>query len=298
MLAASEEANKRGLTIVPQVAARGLGLLMALDSYHVFQPRRSYMEIAHLPRAERAKAMRDPARRSAILSESNVGPDEAPSRRILGSAQFYGRILRRFYKMTPPIDYEPSEDKRLDNLAEATGQSMEAVLYDTLAEGDGNNMFVDFVMNYTNGNLDSVHDMLENPTTLSGLGDGGAHLLSICDAAMTTYHLSFWSRDRKRGPILQLENMVAKLTSKPADVFGFDDRGVIAVGKRADLNVIDFENINNAMPEITFDLPLGSGRLLQSSNGYRATLVNGVVTRRNDQDTGARPGRLVRAGVH
>jgi len=114
---------------------------------------------------------------------------------------------------------------------------------------------------------------------------------------MTTYHLSFWSRDRTRGPRLPLENMIAKLTGKPAGVFGFNDRGVIATGKRADLNVIDFEKINNAMPEITFDLPLGSGRLLQDSSGYRATMVKGVVTRRNDLDTGERPGRLVRSGV-
>ncbi len=295
MLAASEQANKRGLAVYPQVAARGLGLVMALDSYHIFQARPSYMDVAHLPRVERVRAMRDPARRGAILSERNVLPVGTQGDRILGLVESYTKILHRFYKMTPPVDYEPSEDRRLDKLAEATGLAMEDVVYDTLADGDGNNMFVDFVMNYTNGNLDSVHDMLENPTTLSGLGDGGAHLLSICDAAMTTYHLSFWSRDRKRGPTLQLEAMVAKLTGKPAEVFGLNDRGVIAIGRRADINVINLEQLGSAMPEITFDLPKGSGRLLQGSSGYLATIVNGVITRRNDRDTGQRPGRLLRA---
>ncbi|WP_375397333.1 amidohydrolase family protein [uncultured Sphingomonas sp.] len=294
MIAASEAANDRGLDIHPQVAARGVGLLLALDGYHIFQPRPSYMAIAHLPRAERAAAMRDPERRRAILSEAAVPPEQAPSLRIHGLAERFRQVLDRYYVMKPPLDYEPGPEQRLDVIAEATGRTMEEVLYDTFSEGNGGNMAADFAMNYTGGSLDSVRDMLAHPDTVSGLGDGGAHLLMICDAAMTTFHLSFWSRDRKRGPTLPLETMVAKLTGASAALYGLADRGTIAVGKRADINVIDFDRIDNEMPEMVFDLPLGSGRMVQGARGYRATIVKGVVTRRDDQDTGARPGRLLR----
>ncbi len=297
MIDASDAAQRRGLDIHPQVAARGVGLLLSLDGYHIFQARPSYMAIAYLPRAERAAAMRVPERRAAILSEANVGPEAAPSRRILGLAERFAAVLERFYVLRPPLDYEPDEAVRLDRIAAATGRTMDAVLYDLFADGDGGAMVADFAMNYTGGNLDSVHDMLAHPETISGLGDGGAHLLMICDAAMTTFHLSFWSRDRTRGPTLPVEAMVAKLTGKSAEVYGLHDRGTIALGKRADINVIDFTALDNEMPEMVFDLPLGSGRMVQRSRGYRATMVNGVVTRRDDRDTGARPGRLMR-GAH
>jgi N-acyl-D-amino-acid deacylase len=295
MIAASDAASDRGLKISPQVAARGVGLLLALDGYHIFRARPTYMEIAHLPRAERAAAMRDPECRRAILAETNVNDEKAPSRRIKMLAERFALVLERFYVLEPPIDYEPDLGKRLDVIAKASGRTMDEVLYDTLAEGDGSRMTADFAMNFTGGNLDSVHDMLAHPSTVSGLGDGGAHLMMICDAAMTTFHLSFWSRDRHRGPTLPIEQTVFKITGKAAEVYGLRDRGEIAVGKRADINVIDFEQLANEMPEMVFDLPLGSGRLVQRAKGYRATMVNGVVTRRDDLDTGARPGRLVRS---
>ena len=294
MIDASVSAGGRGLPIRPQVAARGVGLLLALDGYHIFQARPSYMEIAHLPRVERARAMRDPDRRGAILSEANFAQEAAPSRRIHGLAERFAKVLDRYYVMKPPIDYEPTPDTRLDHIAEATGRTMADVLYDTLAEGDGGNLAADFAMNYTDSSLDAVHDMLAHPLTVSGLGDGGAHLQMISDAAMTTFHLSFWARSRKRGPTLPLEAMVHKLTGNQADLYGLDDRGVIAPGKRADINVIDFAQLDNVQPEMVFDLPLGSSRFVQRASGYRVTLVNGVVTRRDDRDTGARPGRLMR----
>ena len=294
MAAASDAARERGLAVHPQVGARGLGLLLGLDSFHIFLCKPSYMEIAHLPRADRAAAMRDPARRAAILSEDNVSADKAPDARSLGVAERFAQVLYRYYVMRPPVDYEPSEDDRLDTIAAATGRTMAEVLYDTITEDDGGNMVADFAMNYTHGNLDSVHDMLAHPGTISGLGDGGAHLMMISDAAMPTFHLSFWARDRKRGPTLALEQMVAKLTGEPADLYGLSDRGVLEVGRKADVNVIDFEKLDIGMPFVAFDLPLGSGRLLQCANGYRATIVSGTITRRDDKDTGARPGKLVR----
>ena len=155
-------------------------------------------------------------------------------------------------------------------------------------------MLANFILNYADGNLDAVGEMLAHPETVSGLGDGGAHLQMICDASMTTYHLTHWARDRARGPTLPLEFMVHKLSGQVADIYGFTDRGVIEVGRRADLNVIDFTRLGNGMPHMAFDLPEGSARLVQESSGYVATIVNGVVTRRDDTETGARPGRLCR----
>ena len=294
MLAATERANAEGLELHPQVAARGVGMLLALDGYHPFRCRPSYLEIAHLPLPERAAAMRDPARRAAILSEPNVPLEQAPSARILQSAKMYMHILDRCYVMRPPADYEPDESMKLPTIAAAEGKTLQEAAYDNYAEGDGGNMLVNFMMNYADGDLDAVGEMLAHPSTISGLGDGGAHLQMICDASMTTYHLTHWARDRTRGPTLPLEQMVHKLTGQVADIYGFKDRGVIEVGRRADLNVIDFQRLGNGMPHMVFDLPQGSPRLLQSSRGYIATIVNGVVTRRDDQETGARPGRLLR----
>jgi N-acyl-D-amino-acid deacylase len=138
--------------------------------------------------------------------------------------------------------------------------------------------------------------MMANPITLAGLGDGGAHLLLSCDAAMPTFQLAFWTRDRKRGPKFSIENMVHRMTQDGADLFGFHDRGTLTVGKRADINVIDFDGLALDIPRMQFDLPEGGGRLVQRSRGYLATMVNGVTTRRHDAETGTRPGRLVRLG--
>ena len=295
MLAASDRAVAQGLQIHPQVAARGVGVLLALDGYHIFRCRPSYLAIAHLPLPERAAAMRDTARRASILSESNVPPQQAPSAKVLQLAEYYAGILDRFYVVRPPMNYEPDGTARLSTVAAALNRTLEEVAYDLYAEGEGGNMLVDFIMNYAEGNLDAVGEMLGHPGTVSGLGDGGAHLQLVCDASMTTYHLSYWARDRKRGPTLPLELMVHKLSGQVAELYGFKDRGVVEVGRRADLNVIDFQRLQNGMPHMAFDLPHGSARLLQESRGYLATMVNGTVTRRHDKETGARPGRLLRS---
>lgn len=295
LLDCSARANARGLQVVPQVAARGLGILLGLDAFHIFLRRPSYLAIAHLSRAERAAAMRDPERRRAILSEANVSVSSGAEVRAHVMAERFAKVLERFYVLDSLLDYEPDENARLDRIAERTGRSMDEVLYDTLTEGDGGQMVADFVLNYVGRGLDTVHDMLAHPGTVSGLGDGGAHLFMIADAAMPTFHLSFWSRDRRRGPKLPLETSVHKLTGKAAELYGLTDRGTIAVGKRADINVIDFANVGNTRPEMVFDLPRGSGRLLQRGTGYLATLVGGAITRRDDIATGTRPGRLVRS---
>ena len=150
------------------------------------------------------------------------------------------------------------------------------------------------VLNFSRGNHDAIHEMLEHPDTLLGLADGGAHCGVICDASNPTYMLTHWVRDRTRGPRLSLERVVRKLCGEPAAFYGLGDRGTLALGKRADLNVIDLDALELPVPYLVDDLPAGGSRLMQDARGYAATIVAGTVTRRNDQDTGARPGRLLR----
>ena len=205
-----------------------------------------------------------------------------------------GRIGGTF-PMSLPLDYEPAPEDRLEVLAAAAGVSLEGYLYDHYAAGDGTNICASHVLNFVGGGLDGIYEMLRRDITASGLADGGAHMKMICDASMPTFMLSYWGRDRTRGPTLPLAHLVRKLSLKNAELYGLGDRGQIAPGKRADINVIDFERLALHMPRIAHDLPKGSPRLLQGASGYLATLVGGVVTRRNDGETGARPGRLIRS---
>jgi N-acyl-D-aspartate/D-glutamate deacylase len=197
--------------------------------------------------------------------------------------------------MMAPLNYEPGPEDRTAALASAAGKTPEAYIYDHYAEGDGSNTDATLSINYVGDSLDNVHTLLTKPNVISGLGDGGAHLKLVCDASAPTFLLSFWGRDRTRGARLPVESLVRKLSRDGAALYGLDDRGTLEVGKRADVNVIDFEGLSLGMPRMAHDLPSGAPRLLQGSKGYLATLVNGVTTRRHDADTGARPGRLLRS---
>jgi N-acyl-D-aspartate/D-glutamate deacylase len=291
----TERANAAGLSIHPQTSARALGQLSMLDGYHRFMLRPSYIEIAHLPLAERVKAMREPARRAAILAE--VDSEEAKRRDpvIAAYVGVIASITPQLFPLTLPLDYEPGEEKRLSSLARAAGKTDEEYLYDHFTAGDGRNITAAFQLNYEQGNLDNVREMMANPTVISGLGDAGAHMKLICDSSLASFQLAFWTRDRSRGPKLPIEAVVRKMTHDCAALYGLSDRGTIEVGKRADLNVIDYDRLAIAMPKMVYDLPAGAGRLLQPTSGYLATIVAGEITRRNDAETGARPGRLVRS---
>ena len=294
MMERSRRANDEGVQLHPQIAARATGLILGLDGYHPFRSRPSYIAVADLPVAKRAQALREPARRTAILAEANVPIEQAATPRIHFLAERFAKQIDLFHVIDSPDGYEPDDSMLVPNIAKATGRTSLEVAYDTLAEGEGKNLLAMFVLNYAQGNLDSTCDMMADAITLSGLADGGAHLQMICDSSISTYHLTFWARDRKRGRRLPIDHMIHKLTGASADAYGLDDRGVIATGKRADLNVIDFEKLGNDLPRMVHDLPFGGARYVQSARGYDLTMVNGVVTRRNDQDTGARPGRLLR----
>jgi N-acyl-D-aspartate/D-glutamate deacylase len=295
MLAETARANAQGLSISAHIATRGFGMLTTLDGYHNFMLRPAYLEIAHLPARERAAAMREEGRRSTILSQEDVPPGNGIDAITWGTAQMLTARAPIAYLFDDAPDYEPDASQTIGAIAERTGKDPQEIVYDQITADDGHGSVLQMMLNYSNGNLDHVHEMLSNPHTLSSLGDGGAHVKLIADTSMLPFHLSFWARDRTRGPTLPVEKMVQRITGKNAKAFGLDDRGALALGKRADINIIDFDRLQLQPPRMKHDLPAGGARLDQVSTGFIATLLNGVVTRENDTDTGERPGRLIRA---
>jgi N-acyl-D-aspartate/D-glutamate deacylase len=292
VLAYAVEMNAAGAQLYPQVASRPVGILGGLGCYHPFMRRPSYREVADLPLAAQAERMRDPEVKARILTETDVAPGEA------GSMEMFGEIMQSaaafLFTLDPIVDYEPTVDDTIGARAAARGVSPIEAAYDYLAEGDGSNIVALLATGYTEGNLDVVREMITHPVTIVGLADAGAHVKLICDGSSPSTQLTHWTRDRTRGETIPLEFMVEQQTRRTAALYGFDDRGTLAVGRRADVNVIDLEHLSVGRPVIHRDLPAGGQRYLQPVSGYLATLVGGVQTRSHDHDTGERPGRLVR----
>ncbi len=283
------ELSRDGLNIVPQVPCRPTGMLFGLQSsFHSFLLHPTYRdELAPLPLAERVVRMRDPQVRARILSEE---PDTTnPIARVLMSN------WTRIFPLGDPPGYEPTEEASAASVASRVGKRPEEVVYDWMLERDGKQFLFAPLANYVDCNFDALREMLLHPNTVQGLSDGGAHCGLICDASMPTYLLSYWVRDRRRGERIPLEHAVRLQTHNTAKVYGFDDRGTLEVGKKADINVIDFDKLHVPAPEMVFDLPAGGRRLVQRAEGYRATIVAGTVTFEDGTHTGALPGGLVRA---
>ncbi|MCA9649447.1 MAG: amidohydrolase family protein [Myxococcales bacterium] len=295
----AEQAQARGTTIRLQVAPRGIGVLLGLTAtFHPFMGYPSYKAICTLPLGEQVARMRDPDFRARLLAEktdkvSGDGSSLPPLADIL-LAQI-DMVSKRLYRLGERPDYEPDPRTCLWAEAQATGRSMLEVLYDAMLEDEGRALLYFPVYNFTELSLDNVHAMLTHPLALPGLSDGGAHVGTICDASFPTFLLSHWGRDRARGRI-PLETLVRMQTHDTARFIGFHDRGTIAAGSKADLNVIDFAKLRLRSPVMQRDLPAGGRRLMQHADGYRATLVSGTVIARDGTLTGARPGRLVRGG--
>lgn len=285
-------ANSQGATLRPQVIPRALTFFTSLRTYHMFMMRPTYLEIAHLPLAERVAEMRRPEVRTAILAEENTSVDRRDITEVL--AGIFKVTHRVTFKFTEPVEYEPTPDQSIKAEAARLGKSSTEHMYDRLLEDGGEALYMILSSNYAAGDLEVCRDMMLDPNTVTGNADNGAHVNFISDCSVTTYHLSHWTRDRTRGEKLPLELMVQKLTRDGARLYGFDDRGTIEVGMRADVNVIDYDNLSIGLPELRYDLPEGNSRILQPASGYLATLVAGTQIRRNDTDTGERPGRLVR----
>jgi N-acyl-D-aspartate/D-glutamate deacylase len=294
LLAESLRARDQGAELYPQVAGRAFGMMVGWQTRHAFSGRASYKELeAQADSFESLMdALRDPANRARILADA-----DAPLRAVPfdGTRWLVQASLHKLFPVERTVDYEPTADRSVLAAANALGVDPLAHLYDLLCADDGHALLLLPLFGYAEGNLDAVREMLTHPTSVSGLGDGGAHCRLICDASIPTFMLTHWTRDRTRGEQLPLEWVVRKQTRDPAELFGLTDRGTIEPGKRADLNVIDHRNLTLHAPRMAYDLPAGGGRLLQDASGYVATIVNGVIVRRDDAPTGARPGRLVRA---
>lgn len=275
-----------GIPIRPQIAGRPTGLLLGLQTFHPLLMRPSYQAIAHLPLAERVAEMKKPAVRKAILSEKVTNADDRMS--------FIGMGLDRVFPIGNPPDYEPAPETSIAAQAERLGIDQMELFYDLLLEDQGASLLVRPLLGYSNFSFEPIREMLLHPTTALGLGDGGAHVGAICDASIETTMLVHWARDRTRGAKLPLELVVRKMTSDTASLYGLNDRGVLASGYRADVNVIDFKNLRLDQPKMVHDLPGGARRLLQKADGYRSTFVAGTEVMHNGVDTGARPGQLVR----
>jgi N-acyl-D-aspartate/D-glutamate deacylase len=193
-----------------------------------------------------------------------------------------------------PPDYEPTDDKTVAAIARMRGTSPEAVALDLMLQDDGRGMLYLPFLNYAQGSLDPVKTMLESPASLPGLSDGGAHVGMICDGSFPTTMLTHWGRDRTRGDTLPLEFLIKRQCHDTAAWVGLKDRGLLKPGYRADLNIIDFDNLTLHTPYIVHDLPAGGRRLMQKADGYEATVVAGEIIQRHGEATGAKPGRLVR----
>ena len=282
-LDAITSAQQAGLEMRAQVASRAIGLLIGLQgSVNPLKPSQTYRSLEHLPLAERAKRLADPETRDAVLGE------------ILDRPGGMRQPLDRIFELGDPPDYEPDPDCSVAARATRDGRRAEDLYYDLLVRGDGTTLLYLPFANYFDGNLDAAAEMLSHPYAVPGLGDGGAHVGTICDASFSTTLLVHWARDRSRGERFELPWVVNRQCRATAEAVGLLDRGLIAPGYKADLNVIDFANLGMGHPRIVNDLPAGGKRLVQSATGYLHTLVSGVETYRDGEATGALPGCLVR----
>jgi N-acyl-D-aspartate/D-glutamate deacylase len=281
-------ANAAGQVLRVQVGARPIGVLFGLEAtLHPFMAHAGFAPLADLPIDEKVGRLRDPAVRSALLAEPVDG----------GFAAWLGNALRRTFELTDPPDYEPPPSASVAARAERAGTSMWELAYDLLLANDGRALLYHPFENYSQGSLEAVGEMLRSPHAVAGLGDGGAHVGTICDASYPTSMLVHWTRDRTRGEQLPLPFAVKRQTLDTSRAMGFTDRGALRSGLRADLNVLDLDGMHLHLPAIVRDLPAGGKRLVQRVDGYRHTLVAGVETYVDGEWTGATPGRLLRGAT-
>jgi N-acyl-D-aspartate/D-glutamate deacylase len=288
LMAESLDAVADGAELWPQVAGRPTGLLSGhFTTYSLFDMVPAYQELKGRTTTadELLRALRDPAVRSTIVGWQP--PDDDTAARMT-------RAYARTFVLGLPPDYEPGPERSLAELAARSGSSPLEVAYDAMLEDEGRALLYVPILNYADGHLDAVREMLTHPRAAMGLADGGAHCGVICDASMPTFMLTHWTRDRRRGDLLPLEWVVKKQTHDTARLYGLGDRGTLEPGMLADVNVIDYDELELGNPRVATDLPAGGSRLLQTAVGYVSTIKSGTVTFEAGVDTGARPGRLVR----
>ncbi len=282
----ADQCNADGLEVRGQVSGRPIGLMLGFDlSYHPFVYAPTFKKLVGLPRAERLNALRQADVRAAIISEEPE-PDA-----------FQGAALIRMWELMYPLgerpNYEPAAGDNLAALAERSGVSPAALAYDAMLEQDGQAVLMLPSVNYAFGSLDVAREMLTHPSSVYGLGDGGAHLGFLCDASLPTFMLEYWTRERKSGR-LSVEDVVRGLSYETATAVGLGDRGLLQPGYKADLNIIDYDRLTLGPPRVQYDLPAGGRRMTQGADGYVATIVSGQIIQRDGEPTGALPGGLVR----
>jgi N-acyl-D-aspartate/D-glutamate deacylase len=279
-------ANREGPPIRAQVYPRPIGVVLGFDlSINPFSLCPSYQPLIKLPFAQRIAALRDPAMRARLLAEE-------PGDAIIPLARM-GRRFNFIYPLGDPPNYEPTQASSLAAQAVARGVHPAELAYDMLLENEGRGLLLAALANYGSGSLDPIHALITDPNSVLGLGDGGAHYGMICDSSYPTFVLQHWTRERQ-GARLSIEAAVKALTSDPAETVGLRDRGVLAVGRKADVNVIDYDALTLEKPHVLYDLPAGGRRITQGARGYEALVVAGEVVSRGGEPTGALPGRLVR----
>ncbi len=281
-------ASASGLPIKAQVLSRAIGVMLGHElTLNTFYTCATYVQLASLPFDEKIRALKAPETRARILAES-ADPDPAI---------VLGRLAREFdhmFMLGDPPDYEQPFEQSIAARAKRQRVSPEALVYDLMLEREGRNNLYVTLCNYEHGSLDSSLEMMRHAGAVLGLGDGGAHCGTICDGSYPTFMLTHWVRDRTRGERLPLPTVVKWLCRDTAQAVGLADRGIIAPGFKADINVFDLDHLRLHAPEVAHDLPSGGRRLVQRADGYAATIVAGAVVRRDGTPTGVLPGRLVR----
>ena len=293
-----EGARASGLDMRMQIAPRGVGVLNGLrTTLNLLMGKPSYRAIMKLPHDRLVAELKKPEVRQHILSDpfvkiSELDPSAPPQiDQAIAALDF---ISMRMFELGDPPNYEPSEETSIGARARARGVGVLEEIYDILLKDDGEALIYFPIFNYNAGNLDTTAEMMRHEAAHLGLGDGGAHVGTICDGAWTTFFLQHWARERTRGR-LSLEQAVKMITADHAAFMGLSDRGRIAVGQIADLNIVDWEELRLSRPRMAYDLPAGGKRLLQDAHGYVATIVCGQTIMEHGVATGAMPGKVLRA---
>ena len=291
LMALASSLHDEGLNVKAQVAPRPIGVLLGLQaSANIFTPVRAYARVAKLPLEERVIALQSPdLRRKIIDSHASL----TTGKDAFAGHLFYGRFDEMFI-LSEPVSYDLDAAQSLGATARRLGIDPRELAYDVQLRHDGRQLVYTPLFNFADGNLDAVREMITSPVSMFGLSDGGAHCGAICDASMTTSYMTLWARDRSDATRIPLEAVIYQLTRRSAEHFSWSDRGTVAPGLLADLNIIDFEGLACSSPRIVTDLPAGGRRLLQSATGYRFTVKRGKVTFENGEATGELPGKLLR----
>jgi N-acyl-D-aspartate/D-glutamate deacylase len=279
-------ARRAGLDASAQIGCRPIGVILGLETtVHPFVNHPAWKAMSDLTPKERlARLLQDSDLRRKLVSER---PED-------GQTRWMTKVLQRAFPITEPLDYEPAVSSSVAARAEAQGRDPFDLALELMLADNGTGLLMHPFENYHAGDLEVVREMLVDDATVMGVGDGGAHVGTICDASAPTYLLSHWARDRHRGERLPLEFLVRKQTRDTAAAYGLADRGILAPGFKADINVIDFGRLGLKKPQVVYDLPAGGRRLVQRAQGYRHTFVSGVETLCDDEHTGALPGKLLR----